>query len=456
MMHMNGRENEPEEELISWLRGSPPKAISSLIGNVVSLGTRVGKAKASNQDRVLFARFGDAAGQPVDLVILCDGMGGMQSGERCAELGIAGFVFGLAAALGLGRHPEEALRDATLYANNRVYEQFRSDGGTTLTALLIHRHTAWACAVGDTRLYGHGKNGLRQLSRDDTVEGALAEVRASPDAAIRPSDEPEHLKLLQYVGMGLALEPHVFRIEQPREYRYLFICSDGSYRPPGNLLAPLAAEASTPRQLVERLCAVAEYVGGSDDATVAVVDARMIDEAMSEELPLRRVLRFWGPAVTQNASLLNFGREVWPRYIVERRNMAVHGRLPDRRTDSDELAADNLARLIGHEVLHGVVAVGVPQDPRALPRTEHRPPPKKEKSGKGKKNAKTGSESGRASKPEGNQLIMQVGPARENLEREDAEEDGDDQQHAPVDARSTKIDKAQRHTDGTQPRHGPR
>ena len=313
--------SEPEEELISWIHAPLAKAISSPMGNAVSIGTRIGKGRPANQDRLLVARFADAGGETTDVVALCDGMGGMESGERCAELGIVNFVFWLGTYVGLGRHPGDALHDAARRASVRVYERYRGEGGTTLTALLFHRRRAWACTVGDTRLFGSGKDGLTRLSQDDTVGGALAEVHANARNGFDPAAEPEHLKLLQYVGMRGELQPHVFPVERPSSYQYLFICSDGAYRPPGGLLASLAAEASTARQLVERLCAVAEFVGGADDASVAAIDAQLVENGPPRGQPKHRTLQLWGPGPAQAATFLNFRPEFGPPF--ERR-------LPDR------------------------------------------------------------------------------------------------------------------------------
>ncbi len=312
--------NEPEEELISWLRAPLAKAISSPFGNIVSLGTRVGKGRPANQDRLLVARFPDAGGQPTDVVAVCDGMGGMESGERCAELGIANFVVSLGALVGLGRRLGEALQEAAQYANARVRERYHGEGGTTLTAVLLNRGQAWACTVGDTRLFGSGAAGFAQLSHDDTVAGALAEVHHHPKNSFDLLAEPEHLKLLQYVGMKGEIEPHVFSIDRPNKYRFLFICSDGAYRPPANLLPALAAEATSPRQLVERLCALAEFVGGADDASAVAIDARMIEERGQHEQPMRRTLQLWGPSTTQVATFLNFQPGSWLPYV-QRRNV---------------------------------------------------------------------------------------------------------------------------------------
>jgi serine/threonine protein phosphatase PrpC len=294
-----------ESYIVSLLRPHG-KGVSTLLGEGgACLGTRTGKARTANQDRILFAHFDDQRGEAVDLCVLCDGMGGMESGDRCAEVGIATFLLAVASAISSGRDARAVLYDAADRANRRLYNDFGGRGGTTLAALMIHHGSAFACSVGDSRIFGLRSDGLRQLTRDDTIRGALdASGRKAPNGAARFA---EHERLVQFLGMGGDFEPHVFALGTAEEYRLLLACSDGAYRPPGDMLTALASNASTPKQLVERLLALTEWLGGPDDASAIVIDSRMITQPVPQDEPLHGIIRLWGAG--QAGVLMNVRRD---------------------------------------------------------------------------------------------------------------------------------------------------
>ena len=178
-LHSMATMNAIESFLISWLRPQTRGMIAP-IGDGVSLGTRMGRSRSANQDRVLFARFTDRRGEPVHVCVLCDGMGGMDSGEQCAEIAVANFLVTLSSGMLSGRPPRDALRESAHQANGSVHDAFRGRGGSTIAAVMLYRHAAHACCVGDSRIFGLKAGELRQLSRDDTVQGALADGGRGP------------------------------------------------------------------------------------------------------------------------------------------------------------------------------------------------------------------------------------------------------------------------------------
>jgi serine/threonine protein phosphatase PrpC len=280
----------------------------------------MGKRHRSNEDRIVYARFGDRRGELVQLVILCDGMGGMTDGARCAEVGLSAFVLALVSGLMAHDHADRAMKAATEYANHRLWQEFHGEGGTTLVAVMLHQRETHVCTVGDSRLFSYAPDtGLEQLSRDDTLGGALAAIE-NGQQGYRPTFDlggSEHEKLVQFLGMGPDLEPHLFALRtRDSERKFLLLCSDGAYRPPGELLPNVVAEAAAPKQLAERLCYFAEWVGGGDDATVAALDLRMLDRAPRER---GRALQLWSPSA-QNSLAVAVGVrgvELWRLALID-------------------------------------------------------------------------------------------------------------------------------------------
>jgi serine/threonine protein phosphatase PrpC len=284
----------PESFLASWLR--PQAKGSTQVSEMVSLGTRAGPTRTENQDRVVYTRARyDGFGQ-ADLAVLCDGIGGMPDGARCAETAMASFVMSALAEMAFGMAPRSVLLAAAQKANRRVHDRHGGRGGTTLAALLVHGRTAYACTVGDSRLFGVRLDGsLQQLSTDDTVGGALEAIGRRADEAV-----PEHDRLVQFVGMGPDLAPRVLSIEDAEVYRFFLLSSDGAYKIPAGILSTIARVATTPKQLVDRVLHVSEWLGGTDDATAVVLAAGLAAFPRGGE-GSDDVARLWGP--TQSLAL---------------------------------------------------------------------------------------------------------------------------------------------------------
>src|SRR5207247_6074210 len=97
-----------------------------------AVGTSAGLRRKSNQDRACFMRFPSARqGKSVVVALVCDGLGGMQSGDKAAAISIAAIAAKLAAE-DLGFSTPRIVLDAVKAANQRVFQELRGEGGTTL------------------------------------------------------------------------------------------------------------------------------------------------------------------------------------------------------------------------------------------------------------------------------------------------------------------------------------
>ena len=115
------------------------------------------------------------------LAVLCDGLGGMQKGERYSAAGVRGMMEAFETV-----SPQSSWNQR-LY---RCFEHARScalaeaddpgqpNGGTTLVAVLIHHRKMAFVSSGDSRLYLYRKGGLIQLNREHVVGGRLDESAA--------------------------------------------------------------------------------------------------------------------------------------------------------------------------------------------------------------------------------------------------------------------------------------
>ena len=215
-----------------------------------------GQVRTENQDRVVVARSSDLA-----LAVLADGMGGMRAGSRVAEV-----AAGAAAAWCMFSSHNQAidglLSQALEYANGEVFKQFRGEGGAAVVIAAQRAGAWWIAHAGDARAYHLRETELEQLTVDDTVKGQLDKLGYSHSQA------PES-GLLQFIGVGAELEPHVRAV--PSGGRGIILTSDGIHSLPCAVFEWVVKHARQLQASTERLAQVSEWHGGHDNATAVAI-----------------------------------------------------------------------------------------------------------------------------------------------------------------------------------------
>jgi serine/threonine protein phosphatase PrpC len=268
---------------------------------VVAGASDVGQVREHNEDHFLV---GDLDTQlPVDvaqpwqttgdrgpLLIVCDGMGGVDGGEIASEL----------AALVLWREmkrtpdtrdPEvfaRLLRRAVRVANHDVHAMARREPGlrgmgTTVSAAGVAADRLILATVGDSRAYVLRCGALVQVTRDQSLQSALLAAGHSENEAASAGGA-----ILQALGVASDVEPSLSIIELRRGDRVL-LCSDGLHGLVGDpALALLLAEPHSVADAVKLLIAAARAAGGSDNITALVCEVggeRLDPPSSDNDLP---------------------------------------------------------------------------------------------------------------------------------------------------------------------------
>jgi serine/threonine protein phosphatase PrpC len=245
---------------------------------VVWASTR-GTVREENQDRVLIAQ----AETGLAIAVLSDGMGGMKEGARAATLAASATV---AYCIAFPSTPiEKLLADALHFANEEVFRILHGDGGAAVVLAAWTQGSRYVAHAGDARAYHiEGEGQLRQLTIDDTVKGQLQGLG-------RPSAQESHLhsQLLQFIGMGKELEPHV--AHAPNGGRGLLLTSDGVHGLPLPIMEWVLRRAGHLQAVAARLVTASEWNGGHDNGTVVAIGAQSVHEAT----PSAGVAEFWLP-----------------------------------------------------------------------------------------------------------------------------------------------------------------
>lgn len=250
-----------QKRLLSWLSQNPRhKAVRGGGDAGIVLASDRGLKRADNQDRIAAMRYGDQHREFVCCAV-ADGMGGLRDGAECAEITIAAFFDAL--IMMAAKLPWDRLEQAVHHANSELYSLKAGSGGSTLSAILIEsEREILAANIGDSRIYvERNENGsvLDRVTVDDSLEEAFG---------------GQGRELLQFVGIGKGLKPHISRIEP--NLRSIAITTDGIHFLDSFLLETIYSKAPDPRSAADRLLALSRWFGGPDNATIAILSPSII------------------------------------------------------------------------------------------------------------------------------------------------------------------------------------
>ncbi len=201
---------------------------------LVSYNTDIGLRKRTNQDSIAIKIVDTPKGRAV-FAIVCDGMGGLSSGELASKEVIhaycSWFDTELVTMIAQDAYDMNAVisqwRQLAIFENEKLgtFGAGKSVSlGTTLSAVLLFQNQYLIVHVGDSRIYVMTEQGVRQLTEDQSVVAReIALGNLTPEQALR---DPRRSILLQCIGASPMVEPAFFQGSILPETSYL-ICSDG-------------------------------------------------------------------------------------------------------------------------------------------------------------------------------------------------------------------------------------
>jgi len=255
--------NQISSRIITWLmRRTQKSGERRVIALSSAVSSEIGVVRVENQDRVAIARGSDFAGRSFILVALSDGIGGMKNGAECAATALGTFFGAFSEEVQAEADHVRCLSRATHKANLAVHGKFGGEGGATLVAALISAGglVHWL-SVGDSRVYHSLGTKLTQISVDDTIAGQLGKII---DHGLGQSN------LLQFIGMGKQLEPHIAKFDTEMQGSIL-LTSDGVHFLNPEWLGQIVGHSPDPGMCVRRLAELAKWCGGPDNASVAMI-----------------------------------------------------------------------------------------------------------------------------------------------------------------------------------------
>jgi PPM family protein phosphatase len=251
----------------------------------------VGRVRSSNEDSFFIAdltaktrvekngklRF--SSGARGSLFAVADGMGGAAAGEMASRIGLRTLyreLQDLSGDLrnGDGNLMQEVLIDSVGSANSRVFETAQRNPeyagmGTTLTVVLELAGIAVVGQVGDSRAYLLREDGIRQLTRDQSLVAHRVSIGEITEEEARR--HPERNILLQALGVRPTVEV-ALRSFSLRPGDVILLCSDGLHaQMTASEIYSVVTESVSPEAACADLIELANKRGGPDNITAVLV-----------------------------------------------------------------------------------------------------------------------------------------------------------------------------------------
>lgn len=230
----------------------------------VASRTHVGLRRENNQD---FLAIHNMGAQGV-LLVVADGMGGHQGGERASRLAVETFIRVVEEGRASG---DELLTDALVTANDAVLSEAAREStlqgmGTTLVSALLHDARGRLINLGDSRAYLLRGGELRRVTQDHSMVADL--VRRGEITEAEAETHPRRNVLTRAVGIEGTPQPDIFSVELG-DGDVLLLCSDGLHGmvPDETIHTILGAEWSLEARC-DALIEAALEAGGKDNVTV--------------------------------------------------------------------------------------------------------------------------------------------------------------------------------------------
>ena len=264
-------------------RPLPPETVISSSNEHLLFGqaTDVGMVRTNNQDAVFsFVSTSRSSQQRPDfgLFVVADGMGGHHDGEKASAITasmVASYITHHIFLPMLNSDDDtervpvtESMIAAVQKANADIITKV-PDGGTTLTAVAVIGDLAYVAHVGDSRIYLVTKDNIEQITRDHSLVQRYVELNllTREEASVHAQKNV----LYRALGQSETLEVDALTRRLPPNAK-LMLCSDGLW----NLvteeeIADIVSKHSNPQEACDKLVALANAHGGTDNITVIIL-----------------------------------------------------------------------------------------------------------------------------------------------------------------------------------------
>lgn len=245
---------------------------SSLVELGLAWHSHLGLKRRRNEDRLAIARVRATNDEIYTLAVVCDGVGGSESGDQAATLAITSMIAELCTQR--IRVSVETIAQHLLRTADSQVRSALNGRGTTTASLFIAASTGQCAAanVGDSRVYSWSpERQLQQVSVDDTVENELKLIPGDHEALLNARGLKGRLS--QAIGEeGRSVEDLRIHVFSRKDFPVgVLLGSDGLWKASRDFETVVTNSANA-NDVVRRTVALANWNGGIDNASVIAIE----------------------------------------------------------------------------------------------------------------------------------------------------------------------------------------
>lgn len=213
------------------------------------------------------------------LIVVCDGMGGMQGGSVASQLAVQTILETVAFA-DKKTNPKTVLIQAIKNANSAIIEHGQNNPnlrgmGTTATVLLLTPYSALTAYVGDSRIYQlrNGKKIFRTFDHSMVFEMVKKRIISEEQARLSAQSNV----ILKALGVNADVEVEIAERPYKKGDRFV-LCSDGFWGAmPEEEFVRHLVESNPIDKILESTANVVESIGRNsgqefDNLTAAILE----------------------------------------------------------------------------------------------------------------------------------------------------------------------------------------
>lgn len=231
------------------------------------------------------------------LVIVCDGMGGMQGGSTASQMAVQSILDFMMQADSQS-NPKMTLVKAIRNANMAIWQESQNipdlhGMGTTVTAILFSAKSAIVAYVGDSRIYQlrKGKKVFRSFDHSMVFEMVKKKVITEEQARLSAQSNI----IMRALGIKTDVEVDAFELPYCKGDRFI-LCSDGFWgaMPESEFLAMLGKNNSVDR-ILESTANAVDGIGRKkgddyDNLTAAIIEMNQNSKLRPKMTKLTKIL----------------------------------------------------------------------------------------------------------------------------------------------------------------------
>jgi len=227
------------------------------------------------------------------VVVVCDGMGGVQGGRVASSIAVNS-ILNYLSSVSEETPVSDALTDAVRRANTDIINTGSGNPdlygmGTTVTVLVLDKTCATVAYVGDSRIYQ--LRGRKKIFRtfDHSMVFEMVKNGVLTEEQARLSEQSN--VILKALGIYQEIEPDIHRLPYRKGDRFI-LCSDGFWgaMPEKEFLSHVAQKTDKIANILEHTANVVDGIGRNkggnhDNLTAAIIDVKcnsLMKEKMSK------------------------------------------------------------------------------------------------------------------------------------------------------------------------------